>query len=205
MPHKLTRQRIQRLARRRTRGSRVHGLAIGILLALSWPATAPYAADFQVVWVVIGEAAASAGDQPVNAGRHLFMATELAAFSLKRITVARIDAEPVITHLAVGERFCLTSLKIIASGADRSIVKRAPLSISIRQDHKDALHLERTKDNVCVRPTIAGEFPIRFTSLLPAADGSTRGAQVFVRVHEGGESQATDAASTPGEHRFVVW
>lgn len=205
LPHSLTR-------RPRVHGYRqsVHGLAIGILLALSWPGTASRAQDFQIVWVVIGEAAASAGDQPVNAGRHLFMATELAAFSLRRITVARIDAEPVITNLAVGERFCLTSLKITASEPDRSIVKRAPLTISIRQDHKDALHLERRKDNICVRPTIPGEFPIRFTSLLPAADGSTRGAQIFVRVHDAageaaGESEATDAAPAPGQHRFVVW
>lgn len=158
-------------------------LAFGLLSVACWPGTALRAADFQIVWVVIGEAAASAGDQPVSAGRHLFMASELASFSLKNVTVARIDAEPVITSLAVGERFCLTSLKITASSADRSIVKHAPLSVSVRQDHKDALYLERRKDNICVRPTTPGEFPIRFTSLLPAADGTTRGAQIFVRVH----------------------
>lgn len=167
-----------------TRGPWVYGFALGILLVASWPGTALRAADFQIVWVVIGEAAASAGDQPVNVGRHLFMASELAAFSLRNVTIARIDAEPVITRLAVGQRFCLSSLRITASGPDRSMVKHAPLSISIRQDHKDALDLERRKDNICVRPTIAGEFPIRFTSLLPAADGSTRGAQIFVRVHD---------------------
>jgi hypothetical protein len=159
-------------------------LACGLLSAACWPGTASRAADFQIVWVVIGEAAASAGDQPVSAGRHLFMASELASFSLKNVTVARIDAKPVITSLAVGERFCLTSLKITASSADRSIVKHAPLSISVRQDHKDALYLERRKDNICVRPTTAGEFPIRFTSLLPAPDGTTRGAQIFVRVRD---------------------
>lgn len=191
--------------RKRTRGTWVHRLAVGMLLAASLPATASRAGDFQIVWVVIGEAAAAVGDQPVSVGRHLFMASELASFSLRNITVARIEAEPVVTNLAVGQRFCLTSLKITASGPDRSPVKRAPLSISIRQDHKDALDLERSKDDICVRPTIAGEFPIRFTSLLPSADGSTRGAQIFVRVHDAaGAGEDDSAVSMPAQYRFVV-
>lgn len=183
----------------------VRALALGILSVAGWPGPAPRAADFQIVWVVIGEAAASAGDQPVSAGRHLFMASELASFSLRNVKIARIDAEPVITSLAVGERFCLTSLKITASSADRSIVKHAPLSISVRQDHKDALYLERRKDDICVRPTIPGEFPIRFTSLLPAADGTTRGAQIFVRVHDAAaEGKASGALSVSRQHHPVA-
>lgn len=166
------------------RAALVHALVCGILSVASWPGPTLRAADFQIVWVVIGEAAASAGDQPLAAGRHLFMASELASFSLRNVKVARIEAGPVITRLAVGERFCLTSLKIMASSADGSIVKHAPLSISVRQDHKDALYLERSKDNICVRPTIPGEFPLRFTSLLPAADGTARGAQIFIRVRD---------------------
>lgn len=210
-----------KLADRLTHGSRrtgrptaaarlVRSLWVGLLLAGS-PGAFSQTADFQIVWVVIGEAAASAGDQPARAGRHLFMASQLASFSLKNVTVARIDAEPVITNLRIGQGFCLASLKIIASGPDRSIVKHAPMSISIRQDHKDALDLDRRKDNICVRPTIAGEFPIRFTSLLPAADGSTRGAQIFIRVRdvvsEGGITGETTGALplSRQQHRFVVW
>lgn len=151
--------------------------AVGVVLSVR-------AADFQIVWVVIGEAATSAGDQPVRAGRHLFMAPELADLSLKRVNVARVEAEPTVTNLAVGERFCLTSLKIIASGGDGSVVKHAPLSVSVRQDHRDALGLQRRKDDICVQAASAGEYPIRFTSLLPALDGTARGAQIFLRVRD---------------------
>ncbi len=154
------------------------------------------AADFQIVWVVIGEAAASAGQEPMSVGRHLFMAADLADFSLKRITIARVETEPAVTNLAVGERFCLDSLKLIAYGADRSMVKRAPLSISVRQDYRDGMGLERSRRNICMTPTAVGEYPIRFTSLLPAVDGSMRGAQIFVRVH-GGKMPSQARSSTP--------
>ncbi|MBB6093142.1 hypothetical protein HNQ60_002020 [Povalibacter uvarum] len=157
------------------------------------------AADFQIVWVVVGDAASSAGDQPAQAGRHLFMASDLADFALKRVAISRVETDPAVIALNVGERFCLTSLKIIASQQDRSIVKRAPLSVSVRQDQRDAMGLERRKNDICVHPDTAGEYPIRFTSLLPANDGSTRGAQIFVRVQApvmpGDSERANDAGS----------
>lgn len=174
---------------------RASRMAAIVLLVASWPQPAA-AADFQIVWVVIGEAAAAAGQEPMSVGRHLFMAPDLAEFSLKRITVSRVDAEPVVTNLAVGERFCLDSLKLSAYGPDRSIVRRAPVSISVRQDYRDGMGLERSKRNICMTPTVAGEYPIRFTSLLPAADGSTRGAQIFVRVHDG-RTVPQASSSTP--------
>jgi len=161
-------------------------LAVIVLLAAGRPEPAAAAADFQIVWVVIGEAAASAGQEPMGVGRHLFMAADLADFALKRITISQVEVEPVVTHLAVGERFCLDSLRLMAYGPDRSLVKRAPVSVSVRQDYRDGMGLERSKRNICMTPTVAGEYPIRFTSLVPAADGSTRGAQIFVRVHDGG-------------------
>ncbi len=142
------------------------------------------ATDFQIVWVIIGEVATPAGQQPVQAGRQLFMASDLAELTLRQVRVARVEAEPVVTSLAIGEQLCLTSLRINASAQDQSLVKQAPLSVSVRQDHRDALRLERRKDDICVHPVSAGEYPIRFTSLLPAADGSTRGAQIFVRVRQ---------------------
>ncbi|HWK74763.1 MAG TPA: hypothetical protein VNQ81_10865 [Povalibacter sp.] len=156
-------------------------LAVIVLLAAGRPEPAA-AADFQIVWVVVGEAAASDGQEPMSVGRHLFMAADLAAFALKRITISQVAVEPVVTHLAVGERFCLDSLRFIAYGPDRSMVERAPVSVSVRQDYRDGMGLERSKRNICMTPTIAGEYPIRFTSLVPAVDGSTRGAQIFVRV-----------------------
>lgn len=139
---------------------------------------------FQIVWVVTGEVVTASENRPTRAGRQLYSAKDLMSFSLRQVTVAHIEAEPAITELATGERFCMSSVRITASGADRAIVQDAPLSISVRQDHKAALRLDRRKSDICVRPTKTGEYPIRFTSLVPAADGSSRGAQIFLRVHD---------------------
>ena len=158
-------------------------------------------ADFQIVWVVVGEVATAAGDQPVQAGKHLFMASDLTNLSLKQVQVAKVEAEPVITAIHTGDRLCLTDLKILAWDGDRDLVKRAPLSVSVRQDHRDSLQLQRSSKNICMRPNAPGEYPIRFSSLLPAADGSTRGAQVFVRVENAAAPAAEDvgaAARAPG-------
>ena len=158
------------------------GCLLLLALTLLWlPAALPQT-DFKIVWVVIGEAAAAAGDDQPGAGRRLFMASELADFSLQKVTVARIDAQPVVNELTVGARVCITSLKILAYDAKGAAVKHAPLSISIRQDHKELLGLTRSKSDICVTPSAAGEYPIRFTSLLPAKDGTMRGAQIFLRV-----------------------
>ncbi|HMN47185.1 MAG TPA: hypothetical protein PKE27_21585 [Povalibacter sp.] len=163
----------------------VHAHALwltGIALLLTAGPSQTQIADFQIVWVVIGDVATSAGDQPVQAGRHLFMASDLADLSLKQVRVSRIEVDPTVTALHAGDRLCLSSLKIRATAPDGSLVKRAPLSVSVRQDHRDSLQLERTRRDICMQPDAAGEYPVRFTSLLPAADGSTRGAQIFVRV-----------------------
>jgi hypothetical protein len=42
--------------------------------------------------------------------------------------------------------------------------------------------IQRGRKDICVRPAMAGEYPIRFTSVLPAKDGTMRGAQIFVRA-----------------------
>ena len=158
------------------------GRLLLLALTLSWlPAALPQT-DFNIVWVVIGEAAASAGDDQPGVGRRLFTASELADFSLRRVTIARIDAQPVVNELTVGTQVCITSLKILAYDVKGAAVKHAPLSISIRQDHKELLGVTRSKDDICVAPSAAGEYPMRFTSLLPAKDGTMRGAQIFLRV-----------------------
>lgn len=160
------------------------------LRLMSWVAllvaASPFvdAADFQIVWVVIGDAASSTAEQPAEAGRHLFMASDLADMALKNIAVAKVAVEPTVVSLTAGERFCLSSLTIVASQRDRSIIKRSPLSVSVRQDHRDALRLDRRSKDICARPAVSGEYPIRFTSLLPASDGSSRGAQIFLRVRD---------------------
>ena len=140
--------------------------------------------DFQVVWVVIGEAATSDKSGTVKAGRHLFMANELADLALRNVKIARVDVQPQVIELRVGVRSCLSALGMQAYSPERKVVEAAPLSIAVRQDHREHLGLERTAKDVCVQPTQAGEYPIRFTSLLPSKDGTTRGAQIFVRVSD---------------------
>ena len=138
----------------------------------------------QIVWVVIGEASTASPKNPIRAGQHLFMANELADFTLRHVEVARIEAQPEVVELSVGQRFCVTSLRLAAFNAGGHAIQGSPMSISVRQDHKEALGLDRSRKNICVKGTSAGEFPIRFASLLPAKDGTTRGAQVFVRIRE---------------------
>lgn len=138
----------------------------------------------KIVWVVIGEASAGTAGHPAGAGRQLFMADELANFSLQRVQVARIDVEPTIVELQVGERFCVSQLQIGAFTSAGTAIARSPMSISVRQDHKEPMGLDRRKNDICVKAIRDGEYPIRFTSLLPAADGTMRGAQIFVRVSD---------------------
>jgi hypothetical protein len=165
-------------------GRLLKSLLAAVLLLAAHAAAQAQVADFQIVWVMIGEVAGSTGNQPTRAGRHLFMAADIADFSLKEVRVSRVEAEPVVTSLVVGEKFCLSALRIVASARDNSAVKQAPLSVSVRQDHRDALGLERNNNDICMQPISVGEYPIRFTSLLPAPDGTIRGAQIFVRVRE---------------------
>lgn len=140
------------------------------------------AQDFQIVWVVVGEAEANTGKRPARAGRHLFMASELMALSMRNVKVSRIDVSPAVNEIATGTRLCVSSLNIMAYDTDGAVLEAAPLSISVRQDQKLKLDMSRGKNDICVRPIEAGEYPLRFASLLPARDGTTRGAQIFLRV-----------------------
>lgn len=161
-------------------------VAFAALFALGWSVALAQSGYHlaQIVWVVIGEAAGAAPNEPVRAGRHLFMAKELADFTLKNVDVARVDAQPEIVELTVGERFCVTSLRLSAFTAAGGIVKGSPMTISVRQDHKEPMGLDRSRKDICVKGVSAGEYPIRFSSLLPAKDGTSRGAQVFIRVRD---------------------
>ena len=162
-------------------------------------ASAPFAswaqvADFQIVWINVGEVAAAAnGDQPPRAGRQLFMAPDLVQLSLKNITVARVNVEPSVLAMVPGEQICLTELRITATGHDRAVVEDAPLTVSVRQDQRERLAMKRTKADICFRPSNPGEYPVRFNSLLPARDGTIRGAQIFLRV-QGEEGAPADSA-----------
>lgn len=152
--------------------------------------------SYQIVWVVIGEASSAADKGSAHAGRQLFMASDLMSKSLANIKVEQVDVTPVINQLTVGQKLCLTALNIRTLGPDRVLVAGAPLSISVRQDHKQRLALNRTKRDICMQPNAAGEYPVRLTSLLPARDGTMRGAQLYLRVSDP-NADSTAAADVP--------
>jgi hypothetical protein len=168
----------------------------GMIAALLPALAATQTADFQIVWINVGEVAAALEGQAVRAGRQLFMAPDLVQFSLKKVTVSRVEVEPAIVSLKAGERFCLTSLRVIANSEDRSAIENAPLTVQVRQDQRQRLAMKRAKSDICFRPTSPGEYPIRFNSLLPARDGTTRGAQIFLRVEGEDVVKATPAVSS---------
>lgn len=147
------------------------------------------------MWVVIGEAEATKDNRPVRAGSHLFMASDLMSLSMKNVKVARLDVSPAVSQMTAGQRLCVTALTIVAYDAEGAPLESAPLSISIRQDQKQKLKMSRTKKDICVSPSDAGEYPIRFSSLLPATDGTTRGAQIFLRVGEAAAASTMKPAS----------
>jgi hypothetical protein len=96
--------------------------------------------------------------------------------------VVRVDVEPAIVRLGVGKQICLSTLMVRAYGPDGGALAGAPMTIEIRFDQKVPLQLTRPKGDICMRPARAGEFPVRFTSKLPAPDSTQRGAQVFLRA-----------------------
>lgn len=158
-------------------------IALGVLLAVAtaWQPVRAQAA-YQIVWVVIGEASSATDKDPAHAGRQLFMASDLLSASLANIKVEQVDVTPSISQLNVGQRLCVGKMNIRALGPKRALVGGAPLSISIRQDHKQRLGLNRSKRDICMKPSEPGEYQVRLTSMLPAKDGTIRGAQIFIRV-----------------------
>jgi len=128
---------------------------------------ASFGQDFKVQWTAAGEVV-SAGKDTVPVQR-----------SSK---VVRVDVEPTLLPIAVGKQVCISTLQVRAFGPDGRGLAGAPLTIEIRADQKLQLQLTRPKGDLCVRPARAGEYPIRFTSKLPAPDDSQRGAQIFLRA-----------------------
>ncbi|HKS54493.1 MAG TPA: hypothetical protein VJS12_04365 [Steroidobacteraceae bacterium] len=124
-------------------------------------------ADFRISWITIGEAASS---------------TAVNAVTMQPGTkVARVEVQPTIVEVAVGKQVCISSLQVQAFGTDGRPVAGAALVVAVRQDHKPQLQITHAQ-GICVRPARKGEYPIRFTSKVPAADDTLRGAQVFLRA-----------------------
>jgi hypothetical protein len=158
-------------------------LGAALAAAMAWqPGQAQPA--YQIVWVVIGEASSATDKDSAHAGRQLFMASDLVSASLANIRVEQVDVLPSISELNIGDRLCVSKMNIRALGPERELVGGAPLSISVRQDHKQRLGLNRSKRDICVKPNEPGEYPVRLTSMLPAKDGTMRGAQIFIRVSD---------------------
>jgi hypothetical protein len=142
-------------------------VAVALLCLIAPIQGAAQVADFKVAWTDVGEvtssaAASAAGIQPGT-------------------KIARVDVQPTIIEVAVGKQVCIASLQIVAFGADGRPIAGAPLVIAVRQDHKPQLQLTHLK-GICMRPARKGEYPIRFTSKLPAPDDTLRGAQIFLRA-----------------------
>jgi hypothetical protein len=140
-----------------------------VLVALCCLAAVPvsFAQDFKILWTTIGEVV-SAGKDTVPIQR-----------SSK---VVRVDVEPAIVPITVGKQTCISTLQVRAVGPDGRGLAGAPLTISVRDDQKLQLRLTRPSGDLCMRPESPGEYPIRFTSKLPAPDDTQRGAQIFLRA-----------------------
>jgi hypothetical protein len=123
--------------------------------------------DFKVMWITLGQVMSLAGNE--------------AATVQRGTRVARVDVQPTIVEVAVGKQLCIGSLQVRAFGADGRAIAGAAVEIAVRQDHKPQLQVTHSKD-ICMRPARSGEYPIRFTSKLPAPDDTLRGAQVFLRA-----------------------
>ncbi|WP_129782586.1 hypothetical protein [Peristeroidobacter soli] len=168
-----------------------------LVAALAAAPAAGQEGPFQIVWVVVGEASSGSGKAPAHAGRQLFMASDLVSKSLANVRVEQVDVEPVVNELALGQRLCVARMNIRTLGPGKQLIGGAPLSISIRQDHKQRLGLSRSKRDICLQPSAAGEYPVRLTSMLPARDGTTRGAQVYLRVKANDQTNQPSAADLP--------
>jgi hypothetical protein len=125
------------------------------------------AQDFKILWSAVGEVASAGKDAvPVQAGAK----------------VVRVEVEAAIVTLAVGKQICISTLQRRAFGPDGRALAGVALTIEIRQDQRLDLQLTRPNGDLCMRPARPAEYPIRFTSKLPAPDDTKRGAQIFLRV-----------------------
>jgi hypothetical protein len=96
--------------------------------------------------------------------------------------VDRVEIAPEIVRGSVGALVCISQLDIAAYTHAGERASAVPLSIDMQQQQLRKLTFSPKPNDLCFRPREPGEYAIRFSSKLPAADGTLRGAQVFVRV-----------------------
>lgn len=141
-------------------------IVVLILLAVG-PTGYGQAVDFTIAWSTLGIVKSAGKD-----------AVPLEPDS----RVVRVDVQPAIVEVAAGKQVCISAFQLSAFGALGRPLAGAPLEIAIRQSHKLRLQPTRPKGDLCLRPSQPGEYPVRFTSKLPAPDETVRGAQVFIRA-----------------------
>lgn len=118
-----------------------------LTLAAPWHGAGAQA-SYQIVWVVIGEAASATHNGSAHAGRQLFMASDLVSKSLANIKIERVDVTPEITEIKVGERLCVSEMNIRALGVGHEPVHGAPLKNSVRQENKQRMGMRRSKRDI---------------------------------------------------------
>ena len=147
------------------RKSRIAVVPVAICCLAAVPLS--FGQEFKIQWTAAGEVVSAGKDTlPVQ----------------RSSKVVRVDVEPAVLPIAVGKQVCISTLQLRAFGPDGRGLAGVPLTIEIRADQKLQLQLTRPKGDLCMRPSSAGEYPIRFTSKLPAPDDSQRGAQIFLRA-----------------------
>lgn len=98
------------------------------------------------------------------------------------VKVDRIVIAPAVITGTIGKPVCISQLDIAAYTDSGQRAHAVPLMVDMQQEHLRKLTFSTRNNDLCLRPTQTGEFTIRFSSQVPAADGTLRGAQVFVRV-----------------------
>jgi hypothetical protein len=106
----------------------------------------------------------------------------LAQPATTRLKVDRIAVSPAIISSKVGKPVCIGQLDV-AAYTDQG--QRAPdvlLILDMQEEQLRNVTFSAKGKDLCLTPMRAGEFTLRFSSRVPAADGTFRGAQIFVRV-----------------------
>jgi hypothetical protein len=141
--------------------------AAGLIWAWAVTAAAAETADFKLAWT--------------NVGQVLSRAEKDAVMLQHDVKIARVDVQPTILKVQTGKQVCIGALQVRTFDPDGHPIAAVPLDMAVREDQKLQLRITHTR-GVCMRPARQGEYPIRFTSKVPAADDTLRGAQIFLRA-----------------------
>lgn len=151
----------------------------GLMLALAASASIAQVASFDIEWRTLAVAHSNMAEQRPKLERTY---ARLPARTATDMRVERVSAVPEVVVLGIGQNFCLSSLDLGALDSAGQRLQGVAVSVDVRADDLPGLRVLPNKQDVCFRPAKPGEYAIRFTSLVPARDGTFRGAQMFIRV-----------------------